>query len=165
MDEDTKTVSMNPADWPDNLPPCLIYVDKEGCMWHNGAAMIHEGINRLLTDHVELDEKHRYVINFQGQRCFVEVEDTLFVIVRFDHKPAEKDSPEKHLITLNDGSQEELDPSTLTIGSENVLYAHVKSGRFPARFLRRAYYQMAEYVVERGGSFVLPYRGVDYAIQ
>jgi len=165
MDKKTKPVSMDPKDWPDNLPPCLIHVDKEGRMWHLGAEMIHEGINQLLSEHVELDEKGRYIISFRGQRCFVEVEDTFFVIARLDYLKADQESPEKYFVTLNDGTQEELDPSTLTVGRENVLYARVKSGRFPARFLRPAYYQLTEYVEEKGGRFVLPYRGFDYVIE
>ncbi len=165
MTKETDSVSMDPKDWPDNLPPCLISVDKEGRMWHLGAEMIHKGINRLLSDHVELDEKGRYIINFRGQRCFVEVEDTFFVIARLDYFPPDRESPEKYVITLNDGTQEELDPSTLTIGPENVIYARVKSGRFPARFLRPAYYQLTGHVVEKEGGFVLPYRGKDYALR
>lgn len=165
MNKEAEPFSMNPKDWPDNLPPCLIHVDKEGRMWHFGAEMIHEGINRLLTDHVELDEKGRYIISFQGQRCFVEVEDTFFVIIRLDYRPADDQAPERYLITLNDGSQEELDPAALTIGQENVIYARVKSSRFPARFLRQAYYQLTEYIVKRGKGFVLPCQGHDYPVR
>jgi len=164
MKEDEKSVSMNPQDWPDNLPPCLIYVDKEGKLWHQGAEMIHEGINRLLTDHVELDDKGRYVISFRGQRCFVDVEDTLFVIIRVDHQPAGNGSEETFKVTLNDRSEETLDPASLNLSSENVLYAQVKSGRFPARFLRKSYYQLAEYVEEKDGAFYLPVSGREYRL-
>lgn len=159
MDADRKLPGLNPDDWPDGLPPCLIRVDKEGRFWHFDAEMTHEGINRLLMDHVDLDEKGRYVIHFRGQRCFVEVEDTFFVIVRIDHRPGEAEGPEAFLATLNDGAMEELDPSGLTLGEENVLYARVKNGRFPARFLRRSYYQIAEYIEEHDGRFFLPVNG------
>ena len=144
----------NAHEWPDDLPPCLIYVDKEGRMWHQGAEMIHKGINRLLTDHVELDPKGRYVIRFKGQECFVEVEDTLFVINRVQTPDdASESPPERLVITLNDGTTEDLDPTTLRQNKDHVMYATVKSGRFPARFLRTGYYQLAEHVIETEDGF------------
>ena len=146
--------STDHREWPGDLPPCMIYVDKEGRMWHQGAEMVHKGINRLLTDHVELDQNGRYIIRFKGQECFVEVEDTLFVINRVE-TPAQENAqpPERLLITLNDGTSEDLDPATLRQNRDHVMYATVKSGRFPARFLRSGYYQLAEHVVETRNGF------------
>jgi len=157
--------SSDPADWPDNLPPCLVYVDAEGRMWHKGAEMVRANINRVLAEHVELDEKNRYVIDYQGQRCFVDVEDTFFVILRVDHLPETTDLPEAYLITLNHGYREELDPASLRIGADNIIYATVRDGRFPARFLRKSYYQLAEFLEERDGVFSLPLRGRHYPIK
>jgi len=164
MNENHGSFSPRPEDWPDHLPPCLIHVDKEGRFWHLGAEMIHQGINRLIMDHVELDEKGRYIINFRGERCFVEVEDTFFVINQVVYRPAGQEGPEAFILTLNDRTEEELDPTTLRQNRDNVLYAKVKSGRFPARFLRPGYYQLAEYVLERDGRFFLPVAGHEYLI-
>jgi hypothetical protein len=144
--------STDKTDWPDDLPPCMIYVDKEGRMWHQGAEMIHKGINRLLTDHVELDNNGCYIIRFKGQECYVEVEDTLFVINRVVASVSDG-PPDRLKITLNDGTSEELDPATLRQNQENIMYATVKSGRFPARFLRTGYYQLAEHVIETKNGF------------
>lgn len=163
--DDTKQVSLNPEDWPDNLPPCLIHVDKEGKFWHLGAEMIHAGINRLLTDHVELDDKGRYIISYQGQRCFVEVEDTLFVITTLKEELFNNGKIKELTVSLNDGSDEILDPSTISQSHDNVLYARVKEGRFPARFLRSSYYQLAEFVEEKEECFVLSVGGRDYPIE
>ena len=143
----------------DDLPPCLIYVDKEGRLWHQGAEMIHEGINQLLMSHVQLDEQGRYIIVFNNQECYVEVEDTFFVIKR-----VERNESGRLTARLNDGEAEELDPSTLSQNKDNVVYAKVKNGRFPARFLRPAYYQLAEMVEEKGGRFVVNVGGRDYPI-
>ncbi|MFP3928742.1 MAG: hypothetical protein ACLFUP_07545 [Desulfobacteraceae bacterium] len=156
--------SKQPNSAPDDPPLCMISVDKEGRMWHLGAEMTNEGINRLLMGQVELDSLGRYIITLGGERCVVEVEDTFFVITRFDLFPAEGDAPEGAFVHLNDGSREELDPATLRLGPENVLYATVKGGRFPARFLRKSYYQLAGHIIERNGKYVLAYRGQDYPI-
>ena len=43
---------------------------------------------------------------------------------------------------LNDGTREPLDPTTLRVGAEHVLYCRVKGGAHEARFLRPAYYEL-----------------------
>ena len=152
----------DPTQWPDDLPPCLIKVDKEGRLWHLGAEMTHQGINRLIMDHVELDERGRYVVLFRDQRCFVEVEDTFFVIRGLDAQLDSEGQIQALTIILNDDSREILDPATLHQNQDNVMYARVKDGRFPARFLRPSYYQLAEYVTERSGRLILTIKGRDY---
>lgn len=157
------TVSLNPADWPDHLPPCLIYVDKDGRFWHLGAEMTHAGINSLITQNVEIDDQGRYVVSFSGQRCFVEVEDTFFVVTRVD-APLEDANGVRWQVTLNDGTAEFLDPATLSQNAENVLYTKVKAARFPARFLRNAYYQLAEFIEEVDSRYVLKAGRFEYPL-
>ena len=52
---------------------------------------------------------------------------------------------------LNDGTDEWLDPDSLHVGAVNVLYCRVKGGMERARFLRPAYYQLAQFIEEAGG--------------
>ncbi|MBI5605868.1 MAG: hypothetical protein HY879_21245 [Deltaproteobacteria bacterium] len=67
---------------------------------------------------------------------------------------------------MNDDSQEELDPETVRINAESILYCQVKKGQFPARFLRPAYYQIAEYIDEEDtGGFVLLLNKKKYSIR
>ena len=147
-----------------DLPPCLIHVDKEGRLWHQGREMIHEGINRLLMAHVELDDRGRYIIDFNDQQCYVEVEDTFFVITRVDPIGQGDHRLKGLLVGLNDGSEETLVPDTLEQSEANILYAKVKEGRFPARFLRPAYYQLAEYLEEKNGKIILALDGEEYVL-
>jgi len=122
-----------------DIPPCLIYIDKEGRWYHRGAEMIHREFIRLFYNNIELDSSGRYVIDWKGQRCYVEVEDTAFVV--------------------RSVTQEELMPDTLYVGQDNVLYCSVKNHTFPARFNRAAYYQLAAYVEEENGTYYLPLNG------
>lgn len=138
----------------EDLPPCLIYVDKEGRWYHEGAEIIREEFIKFFLEHIELDQEGRYIVNWNGQRCYVEVEDTAFVVRQVDFM-AENGSFEKAIIHLNDGTKEDLDPDTLFVGNEEVLYCRVKDGTFPARFLRPAYYQLAQKIVEENGQFFL----------
>lgn len=135
---------------PDDLPPCLIKIDKEGRMFHQGAEMIHQDINSLLLENLSLDAQGRFVIEFKGQRCFVEVEDTPLVVRRVS---LQKDGG--FSLSLSDGSVEELNPHWLWISEENVLYTRVRGGSLPARFLRPAYYQLAEHIQETDSGFAL----------
>ena len=141
------------------IPPCLIYIDKEGHWYHEGAEMIHREFIRLFYNNMELDLRGRYVIDWKGQRCYVEVEDTAFVVRRVVYQDKGKDGNERFVLSLSDDTQEELMPDTLYVGRDNVLYCSVKDRTFPARFNRAAYYQLAAYVEEENGIYYLPLNG------
>ena len=138
------------------IPPCLIFVSKEGKWYHQGAEIIHRPIFLWLIQSLEKTEDGLFIVNLNNQKCVLEVEDTPLVVRQVNlvrEGPEEKDQIR---LTLNDESQEILDPETVGINQESVLYCQVKNGRFPARFLRPAYYQLAEYMVEEdSGEFAL----------
>lgn len=137
-----------PPGWEGKFPPCQIQVDQQGRLWHDGAAMIHPGILELIYQSVHLEEGV-YFLQVGKQRCQLEVADTFFVVNRAELQG------EQVLLTLNDASQEPLDPDTLSIGAGDVLYCQVKAGAFPARFLRSAYYQLTQWVEPQGEGFAL----------
>ena len=142
-----------------DIPPCLIFIDKEGRWYHRGAEMIHREFIRLFYNTIELDSRGRYVIDWQGQRCYVEVEDTAFVVRRVVYQDKGKDENERFILSLSDDTEEDLFPDTLYVGQDNVLYCSVKNHTFPARFNRAAYYQFAAYVEEENGTYYLPLNG------
>ena len=146
------------------LPPCLIFINKEGRWYHKGAEMIHRDFIRLFYQHMELDSQGRYVINWNGQRCWVDVEDTAFVVRRVTFKDGARAQNAQYLLHLSDDTREPLAPDTLFVGQDNVLYCKVKNRFFPARFLRAAYYQLAEYIEEESGIYYLPLHGRKYNI-
>ncbi len=141
---------------PEPLPPCMIFVGKEGKWFHEGAEIIHRPIFLWLIQNLEKDEEGRYLVHLNNQKCVLEVEDTPLVILGVDRIPAGPEENEALLLTLNDERQEVLDPQTLWLSGENVLYGLVKGGQIPARFLRAAYYQIAQNIEEdeRGGFFL-----------
>jgi len=149
------------ADNQNDLPPCLIHIDKEGTWYHKGAQMIHREFIRLFYRHMELDPEGRYVIDLNGERCFVTVEDTAFVVRRVDETG---DSAAGLVLYLSDDTWEELVPKTLWVGGDNILYCRVKGGKFPARFKRSAYYQLARYIEEEDGRYYLPLGGKRYPV-
>lgn len=58
-------------------------------------------------------------------------------------------------LLLSDGSEEDLDPSTLAHVAERGLYCRVGPERWLARFLRPAYYALAELLGEGAGGYYL----------
>ena len=146
------------------IPPCLILIDKEGHWYHQEQEMIHRELIQLFYENMELDTKGRYVIHWSGERCYVEVEDTAFVIWQADLEESGRTRCERITLRLSDFTREELLPETLFVGKEEVLYCKVKNGTFPARFNRPAYYQLAEHIQEENGAFYLPLNGRKYSI-
>lgn len=147
-----------PPGWQGKLPPCMIQVTPEGEMFHQGAPLIHPGILELIYESVHLEDGI-YVLRLGEQACQLEVADTFHVVARV----VEQDGG--LLLTLNDGTKEMLDPETLWVGDNDVIYCQVKGGAFPARLLRAAYYQLAALVEEGAEGFALRLGGKMYALR
>lgn len=148
----------------ESIPPCLIFIDKDGRWYHEGAEMIHREFIRAFYQNMELDSAGRYLIAWGGTRCYVDVEDTAFVVRGVSVEIAPEHRPVRVQLHLSDDTEESLDPDTLHVGKDHVLYCRVKSGAFPARFNRPAYYQLAEFIEEDDRGYFLPLSGQRHAI-
>ncbi len=131
------------------IPPCNILVDEEGYWYYEGHSQIREDFVRMFYEHLELLEDGSYIIRIDGDICALTVKDTAFVVWGVDKTDS------KILLSLSDWTQEELDPDMLWIGENNVLYCTVKEGRYPCRFSRKAYYQIAQWIEEEEGKYLL----------
>jgi hypothetical protein len=143
----------------EQIPSCEIFVDREGEWHYRGAPMVRKDIVRLFLEHLTLSSEGSYFIDLNGQRCVLDVEDTVFVVKRVE---AGKDGDERSdgfFLLLNDGTGEFLSAETLEIGERDMLYCRVKQGRFKARFSRPAYYQIASHVEEDQVGFYIPVNG------
>lgn len=142
----------------DEIPPCSIRIDKDGTWYHRGAEMIHRPFIRLFYENLTQDEEGRYIIAWRGERCYLEVEDTPFVVRTVFHR-REAGGQERIILCLTDDSEEALAPGTLFVGRENVLYCRVRTGTFRARFSRPAYYELARHIVEKDLGYALALNG------
>jgi len=151
------------------LPPCGIVIDREGDWYYRGSPMQRADIVSHLCQHLRREESSGlYIIQLGKQRCYLEVEDTPLVVTSVSHEVEgkEEDEEELFLSIKHLASHEPLDPETLWVGSENVLYCRVMEDTIPARFLRPAYYQLAEFIHEdtEEHRFYLLFRGRRYYI-
>jgi len=138
----------------------LIKIDKNGVWFYNGMEMFRKDIVKLFYDHLKRDESGKYIIELGDDRSVIEVEDAPYVVKAVYKK-------DKYIeILLNDSTTEKLDPSSLRVGRENVLYCTVRDEKFEARFSRAAYYQIAEFIEYKNekNSFYIPLNKRNYYI-
>jgi len=150
-----------------DIPPCQIRIDKEGVWYYKGAEMFRKEIVNFFYQNLRQDETGNYLIELEKDLCYLEVEDTAYVVRSVRQTLSEKDGKAVFYLLLSDDTVDLLDPATLRIGKENVLYCTVKEDRFEARFLRPAYYQLAgdiEYDEDRDKYFI-PLNGERYYLK
>lgn len=141
----------------------MIYIDKDGKWFYNGAEMINRGIVLEFYSHLTIDDSGMYIIKRGNEACYVEVEDTPFIVTRVDFEDADGNT-ERVRLSLIDETQEDLSPETLRVGDDNVIYCQVKQGSFMARFSRAAYYQLASRIKEEGDKYYLPLNKKKYPV-
>lgn len=162
---------MKPGDHPDFYrfapPPgasreSTIVLDREGRFRHDGDPIDHPALEQALRTWIARHpDDGRLILTNGYDWCYFRAEDAAFVV---DALRVEPDGG----ITLRlfDGSEERLDPATLSVGDGGVVYARVKGGRFDARFSRHAQTQLAPVLIEgdpptlrvEGREVVLPVR-------
>jgi len=118
----------------------LIRIDKNGIWFYKGNEMLRRDIVNLFYDHLSIDESGRHVIELGNERCVIDVEDAPYIVKTVNKIDAYIE------IILNDSKREILDPESLYVGRDNIMYCSVREGKFRARFSRAAYYQIAEFI-------------------
>ena len=143
-----------------------IKIDKEGIWYYKGAHMFRKEILCVFFEHLKIDECGKYLIELNEERCYLDVEDTVFVVGAVYKTNLSDDGRYQIDVLLTDDSCEKLEMSSLYIGKDNILYCRVKEGKFTARFSRNSYYQLAEFIEqsENGNLFFINLNGEKYII-
>ena len=128
-----------------------IKIDKDGLWYYNGAHMFRKDIVNLLFQHLRQDEHGRYLIEMGLDCCYLDVEDTAYIVIAVYKTRHPQTGREQIEILLNDDSCEILNLDTLRVGKENVLYCRVQGNTFDARVSTNAYYQMADFLEHEEG--------------
>ena len=129
--------------------------------------MFRKEILSVFFENLKIDAHGNYLVELGDERCYLDVEDTAFVVKSVTK--AKQLCGEKYQIDilLTDDRHEILDLNTLHVGSDNVLYCKVKNGKFIARFSRNSYYQLAEFIEqeEKEQSFFISLNDEKYFIE
>lgn len=103
----------------------------DGTFWHDGEAVRHPAIAAAWHRGLERAPDGRYLIRFGHDWAFVTVEDAPFVVRRAVTTPT-------HIsLLLSNGKEEPLDPTSLALSDQGILYCRVM-GDHRARFSRQA---------------------------
>ena len=125
------------AAWLEQIRSSGIRVDREGRFIHEGAEVAHEGLKQALFRWLDRlpPPDGRYVLRLDERRFAYldDVADTPLVA-----RAARIDPAGGIRLALSDGSDEPLDPETLTIDGAGVLRAWVRGGRLEARLATSA---------------------------
>ncbi len=121
-------------------------IDKEGVLYFDGTPVDDPWTVGFFLRNLEVDDEGRFVVVCDDELCYLEAEDTPYVVRSVTVKEGEDGVVRRVTLHFGGSYSERLDPSTLYVGGGNVLYCRVRGGRFAARFTRKAYYQLTPYV-------------------
>lgn len=128
---------------------------RDGLWYSDDEVIPNAAIRRLFSRTLRVLPDGRGRLELGEDRADVVIEDTPWVVVRVDGDPGRG-----FTVTLNDETREPLDPTSLRVGDDHVLYCRVKNGAHEARFLRPAYYELARHAEPGpGGRVLLPVGG------
>ena len=150
---------MTPADPSEWTLPHLT-VNREGEWLHEGQEITHPGILANLMGNLRRDAAG-YFIQAGTVRVPVEVADVPFVVVRVEAVGSVL------RLTVNDGTEEPLDPATLRLTAAGIPYCRIKGDRFEARLSRAAAYQLGQLIDydEATGAAVLKVGGTTHRVR
>jgi hypothetical protein len=138
------------AAWLEKIRRSEISIDREGRFIHEGAVVEHEGLKRALFRWLDRlpPPDGRYILRLDERRfAYLEsVADTPLVA-----RAARVDPAGAVTLALSDGSEDALDPATLTVDQDGILRAWVRGGRLEARLASSAAAVLGDAITEDGG--------------
>jgi len=127
---------------------------KDGLWYSDDEVIPNRAIRRLFSQALRMLPDGRGRLELGEDKADVLIEDTPWVVTAVEGTPTTG-----FTVVLNDETRERLDPASLRVGPENVLYCRVKGGH-EARFLRPAYYDLLRHAEpDERGRVVLPVGG------
>jgi hypothetical protein len=127
-----------------NMPE--IRIDRDGRWYFRNMEMTRTDIIHFFYGHLYRDQHGDYHIKTETEQCLIRVEDVPFVIEALDVSTKGEEEVSSMMIRLSDGTCEELQPDTLWIGKNHIIYCRIKNNGHTARFSRKAYYQLTKYI-------------------
>jgi len=116
-------------------------LSKTGEWWHEGRPFANLRLAELFHHSIVWAEvEKRYFVQIGQQRASFDCEDTAYFVLQVD----ETATPWQ--LSVSDGSTEQLDPKSLSLGLEDQIYCTIK-GFHRARLSRSAHQQILTHVV------------------
>src|SRR4029077_2031266 len=97
---------------------------RDGNWYSDDERIDNPRIALLFSQSIKQNPDGSFFLQVAEERAPITVEDTPYVV-----KSIEGDGEGGLVVVLNDDSREALDPATLEVGADNVLYTRVKGGK------------------------------------
>lgn len=134
-------------------------IDTEGRLWIEGTELTDPQVLKFFMRKMEKLPDGKFRVMCMGETNLIEAEDVPYVIQKLDFQK------ENIQLIFPGGYQETLDPKTLFMGKNKILYCKIRGGEFVARFHRRPFLELGKYIEEpKPGHYVLRWGGKDYLI-
>ena len=134
---------------------------KDGNWYSDEERIDNPRIALLFSQSIRQNSDGSYFLQVAEERAPISIEDTPYVV-----KGVDDNGSGGFMLMLNDDTREAMDPATLEIGADNVLYARVKDGKYRARFLRPAYYHLStNFGSDGAGRFFIQAGGQRYPLK
>jgi uncharacterized protein len=159
---------MRPGDHPDFFrlapPPgasreSTIAIDADGRFFHDGERVEHPALEKALRSWVAAhpDDGRPILTNGYDWTYFKVADAPLFV-------DALRVEPDGHVTQiLFDGTEEPLDPATLSLGEAGIVYSRARDKKLDAKFSRHAQTDLGPLLISAEPPIVRV-AGVDYAL-
>ncbi len=137
------------------------FIDADGHLWHEGTEMEDPALLKFFMEKMERLPDGRYHVLCQGEGCYFTAEDVPHVIQSVDVKP------DRVTLYFPGAYSEPLNPETLKVGKDNVLYCKIHGGDLTGRFNRKSYLELAKMVQFNPSekSYLFPLGGKTYPIR
>jgi hypothetical protein len=134
-------------------------IDKEGRLWIEGSELNDPQVLKFFMKRLEKSPGGGFMVDCMGEKNLVQAEDVPYVVQSIHVGKNEIQ------LVFPGNYQETLDPSTLFVGQDNVLYCKVRSGEFTARFNRKPYLELTHLIEGgQGRGYFLHWQGEKYPI-
>jgi hypothetical protein len=148
---------------PAKTPKERVYhysIDREGRLWIEGTELTDPQVLKFFMKHMEQQPGGKFRVLCMGEINLIEAEDVPYVVQAINI------GKEKIELIFPGDYREILDPSTLKVGKDNVLYCQIRKGAFTARFNRKPYLELTRLVdKDRSKGFVLIWQGKKFPIK
>lgn len=136
------------------------YIDEDGNFWHEGTELDDPELVLFFLKNLQHTSEGKLQLLCQGELCEFTCADAPYVIQNIDL------NGENILLHFLGNYSETLEPSSLRVGNKNILYCKVKKGEFEARFSRKAYMELSQYIEQDDQDhYCLRLNGKRYPIQ
>jgi hypothetical protein len=137
-----------------------LVLDRDGKLWHQGSEVTHPRLRQAVLRWLDVRDDGRDIVRLDDVRyAYIDVaEDHLRVV------SAHWDD-DRLMLSLDDGSTEELDYPSLRVGADEGLRCRVRGGKLRARFSTAAQQVALERVEDDGGDVWLPAAGTRWPLR